>query len=116
MKKNLAQLSEPENPNFGYPTPPSLLLKVYITGKTEATFKIFFRLRQIMLNHAFSLNIVEQYTILKCEGVEEGEKRQKLQKGVPKKLVKSNESISIFCNFKNGQKSIFELGKSLKLT
>ena len=38
----------------------------------------------------------------------------------PKKLVKSNKSISrnffspnsIFCNFKNGQKSIFELGKS----
>ena len=43
----------------------------------------------------------------------------------PKKLVKSNKSISrkkifwrksIFCNFKNGQKSIFELGKSLKLS
>ena len=33
------------------------LVKVYITGKTEATFKIFFRLRQIMLNHAFSLSI-----------------------------------------------------------
>ena len=41
----------------------------------------------------------------------------------PKKLVKSNKSISrnffspnsIFCNFKNGQKSIFELEKSLKL-
>ena len=40
------------------------------------------------------------------------------------KLVKSNKSISrkkffwpnsIFCNFKNGKKSIFELGKSLKL-
>ena len=41
-----------------------------------------------------------------------------------KKLVKSNKSIScnffltnsIFCNFKNGQKSIFELEKSLKLS
>ena len=40
-----------------------------------------------------------------------------------KKFVKSNKSISrkhfwpnsILCNFKNGQKSIFELGKSLKL-
>ena len=37
--------------------------------------------------------------------------------------MKSNKSISgiffdqipFFCNFKNGQKSIFELGKSLKL-
>ena len=46
-----------------------------------------------------------------------------LKKSRPKKLVKSNKSISrkffwpksIFCNFKNGQKSIFELGKSLKL-
>ena len=42
---------------------------------------------------------------------------------MPKKLAKSNKSISqkiiftnsIFCNFKNGQKSIFELGKNLKL-
>ena len=37
----------------------------------------------------------------------------------PKKLVKSHKSISqkkyIFCDFKNDQKSIFELGKSLKL-
>ena len=40
----------------------------------------------------------------------------------PKKLMKSNNSISqkifwpksIYYNFKNGQKSIFELGKSLK--
>ena len=37
------------------------------------------------------------------------------KKSRPKKLVKSNKSISIFCNFKNGQKSIFELVKSLKL-
>ena len=29
--------------------------------------------------------------------------------------MKSNKSISIFCNFKNGQKSIFELEKSFKL-
>ena len=49
---------------------------------------------------------------------------QKIKKVQAKKLVKSNKSISrknffwpnsIFCNFKNGQKSIFELGKSLKL-
>ena len=47
-----------------------------------------------------------------------------LKKSRPKKLVKSNKLISrknffcpnsIFWNFKNGQKSIFELGKSLKL-
>ena len=49
---------------------------------------------------------------------------QKIEKSPgKKKLVKSNKSIrrnifwpnSIFCNFKNGQKSIFELEKSLKL-
>ena len=49
---------------------------------------------------------------------------ENLKKSRPKKLVKSNKSISrkknfgpnfIFCNFKNDQKSIFELGKSLKL-
>ena len=48
---------------------------------------------------------------------------ENLKKSRPKKLVKSNKSTSqmffwtnsIFCNFKNGQKSIFELGKSLKL-
>ena len=48
---------------------------------------------------------------------------ENLKKSRPKKLVKSNKSIprdffwpkSIFCDFKNGQKSIFELGKSLKL-
>ena len=48
---------------------------------------------------------------------------ENLKKSRPKKLVKSNKSISwnffwpnsIFCNFKNGQISIFELGKSLKL-
>ena len=49
---------------------------------------------------------------------------ENLKKSRPKKnLVKSNKSISrknfwpnsIFCNFKNGQKPIFELGKSLKL-
>ena len=39
----------------------------------------------------------------------------------PKKLVKSNKSKKlfdpkpIFCNFINGHKSIFEVGKSLKL-
>ena len=40
-----------------------------------------------------------------------------LKKSRPKNLVKSNTSISQkkICNFKNGQKSIFELGKSLKL-
>ena len=46
-----------------------------------------------------------------------------LKKSRPKKLVKSNKSISrknsctnlIFCNFKNDQKTIFELAKSLKL-
>ena len=46
-----------------------------------------------------------------------------LKKSSPKKLVKSHKSISRiisrpnsnFCNFKNGQKSIFQLGKSLKL-
>ena len=46
-----------------------------------------------------------------------------LKKSRPKKLVKSNKSISRiiylaefqFFNFQNGQKSIFELGKSLKL-
>ena len=49
--------------------------------------------------------------------------RKLKKKSRPKKLLKSNTSISrkiflpnsIFCNFKNGQKSIFELGKSLKL-
>ena len=49
---------------------------------------------------------------------------QKIKKSPgQKKLVKSNKinfmnlflPNSIFCNFKNGQKSIFELGKSLKL-
>ena len=48
---------------------------------------------------------------------------ENLKKSRPKKLVTSNKSISrnfywpksIFCHFKNGQKSIFELGKSLKL-
>ena len=48
---------------------------------------------------------------------------ENLKKSRPKKLVKSNKSISRkffwpnsnFCNFKNDQKSIFELGKSLKL-
>ena len=51
---------------------------------------------------------------------------ENLKKSRPKKLVKSNKSISqkkifcpnsilFFCYFKNGQKSIFELGKSLKL-
>ena len=49
---------------------------------------------------------------------------ESLKKSRPKKnLVKSNKSISRkkfltkihLCNFKNGQKSIFELGKSLKL-
>ena len=44
---------------------------------------------------------------------------ENLKKSRTKTLVKSNKSISqkkIFdCNFKNGQKSIFELGKSLKL-
>ena len=41
-----------------------------------------------------------------------------LKKSRPKNLVKSNTSISQkkICNFKNGQKSIFELGKSLKLS
>ena len=46
-----------------------------------------------------------------------------LKKSRPKKLVKSNKSISrnfffgqiaFFCNFKNSQKSILQLGKSLK--
>ena len=49
---------------------------------------------------------------------------ENLKKSRPKKLVKSNKSISrkkifwpnsISCHFKNGQKSIFELEKSLKL-
>ena len=49
---------------------------------------------------------------------------ENLKKSRPKKLVKSNKSISRFVfvliefhfyNFKNGQKSIFEMGKSLKL-
>ena len=48
---------------------------------------------------------------------------ENLKKSRPKKLVKSNKSISrtcfwsnfIFCHFKNDQKSIFELAKSLKL-
>ena len=48
---------------------------------------------------------------------------ENLKNSRPKKLVKLNKSISrkiswpksIFYNFKNGQKSIFELGKSLKL-
>ena len=48
---------------------------------------------------------------------------ENLIKSRPKKFVKSNKLISrncfvpnsIFCNFKIGQKSIFELGKSLKL-
>jgi len=43
----------------------------------------------------------------------------KLKKSRPKKHVKLNKSISrknIFCSFKNGQKPIFELGKSLKLS
>ena len=49
---------------------------------------------------------------------------ENLKKSRPKKLVKSNKSISRkkifwpnsnFCNFKNGQKSIFEEGKCLKL-
>ena len=39
---------------------------------------------------------------------------ENLKKSRPKKLVKSNKSI--FCNFKNGPKSIFELGISLKLS
>ena len=45
-----------------------------------------------------------------------------LKKSRPKKLMKSNKSVSrifwpnsIFDNFKNHQKSIFELGKILKL-
>ena len=41
---------------------------------------------------------------------------ENLKKSKPKKIVISNKSIFIFCDFKNGQKSIFELGKSLKLT
>ena len=49
---------------------------------------------------------------------------RKLKKVQTKKLVKLNKSISqiifltanaIFCNFKNGQKSMFELGKLPKL-
>ena len=42
---------------------------------------------------------------------------ENLKKSRPKKLVWWNLfwPISIFCNFKNGQKSIFEQGKSLKL-
>ena len=47
---------------------------------------------------------------------------ENLKKSRAKKLVKSNKSIhkkkfwpnSTFCNFKNGQKLIFDLGKSLK--
>ena len=47
---------------------------------------------------------------------------ENLKKSRPKKLMKSNNSILrkifwpnfIFCNFKNDQTSIFELGKSLK--
>ena len=47
---------------------------------------------------------------------------RKFKKVQPKELMKSNKSISriifwpnsIFCNFKNGQKSIFELGKKFK--
>ena len=40
---------------------------------------------------------------------------ENLKKFGPKKIVETNKSIFIFCNFKNVQKSIFELGKSLKL-
>ena len=44
--------------------------------------------------------------------------RHKIKKVPTKKLVKSNKAISeiffdqipFFCNFKNGQKSVFELG------
>ena len=36
------------------------------------------------------------------------------QKRPGQRLVKSNKSISIFSNFRNDHKSIFELGKSLK--
>ena len=49
--------------------------------------------------------------------------QKNLKNSRPKKFVKSNKSISqmgflpksIFCYFKNVQKSTFELGKSLKL-
>ena len=48
---------------------------------------------------------------------------ENLKDSRPKTVVKSNKSISqkkfdqhpFFCIFRNGQKSIFELGKSLKL-
>ena len=48
---------------------------------------------------------------------------ENLKKSRPKKLVKSNKTISrkmffnqipFFCNFKNGQKSIFEMEKKFK--
>ena len=40
---------------------------------------------------------------------------RKFKKSRPKKIVKSNKSISMLCNFGNGQNSIFWTGKSLKL-
>ena len=56
-------------------------------------------------------------------GTNEQYRPENLKKSRPKKLVKSNKSISrnffwpnsIFCNFKNGQKSIFEVGKKFKI-
>ena len=39
---------------------------------------------------------------------------ENLKKSKQKNLMKPNKSISIFCNFKNGQKSICELGKKFK--
>ena len=50
------------------------------------------------------------------------QRARKFKKAQDKKIVKSNKSISRkfnltkfnFCNFKNGQKSIFELGKKFK--
>ena len=76
------------------------------------------------LNHEFLLLSVPSYKLksISCWFTYTQWVR-KLQKSRPKKIVKSYKSKSwiflwpnsIFCHFKIGQKSIFELRKSLKL-
>ena len=68
-------------------------------------------------------NPVDTKNIINKQGWYDTRGPENLKKSKRKKLVKSTESISlkiflpksIFGNFKNGQKQIFELGKSLKV-
>ena len=70
--------------------------------------------------YSFRIHVVVNYY---DEEEETHSRPENLKKSSKKNLLKSNKSISrnifgsnsIFCYFKNGQKSIFVKGKSLKL-